>query len=242
MLFPFPTTLFSGAPAGYVATANDYDGTNDFLLRGATPTGLVDGKQGVVSLWLKMTTGARMFFMGCGENKLLVERKTGGQLEFLTRKVADGATVVLLRTVATFDDTDEWIHFLTSFDAAANKAFIFINGVEDEDTGVTLIVDALIGYNRGEWAVGALASGALPTNGCLTEVYFDDSFIDISVLANREKFIKDGKPVALGDSGELPTGSSPIIYMREGDEVNSGTGGNFTVTGALVACADSPSD
>jgi hypothetical protein len=66
-------------------------------------------------------------------------------------------------------------------------------------------------------------------------------FLDISVEANRRKFINAaGDPVDLGSDGSTPTSTAPIVYQN-GDftnfETNQGTGGNFTVTGALTTCS-----
>jgi hypothetical protein len=74
-------------------------------------------------------------------------------------------------------------------------------------------------------------------------LYFDDSYIDFSQEANRNKFIDQlGYPKDLGADGSEPTGSSPLIYMKFDDTAalgtNSGTGGNFTVNGTVTAGAD----
>jgi hypothetical protein len=63
------------------------------------------------------------------------------------------------------------------------------------------------------------------------EVYKDNSYID---LATENPFydVDTNKPKYLGESGELPTGSSPLIYLplRADDAGNNlGTGGDFTV-------------
>ena len=70
-----------------------------------------------------------------------------------------------------------------------------------------------------------------------------------SVVANRRKYITATvKPVDLGSDGSNP-GSQPIVYLsvRSNDAAtvfatNKGTGGNFSITGALALAATSPSD
>jgi hypothetical protein len=75
----------------------------------------------------------------------------------------------------------------------------------------------------------------------MAEIWFNDTFFNISTQSNRRKFITAEKlPVDLGDDGSTPISAVPLIYLKAGDEVNSGDGGNFTVNGALTACADSP--
>jgi len=75
--------------------------------------------------------------------------------------------------------------------------------------------------------------------------------LDLDTVSNRRLFNDGsgggagGKPVNLGSDGSTPTGNQPIIYLN-GDEtnfqINAGSGGNLTVTGALTACSDGPSD
>jgi hypothetical protein len=66
-------------------------------------------------------------------------------------------------------------------------------------------------------------------------------FLDLSVTANRRKFIDgSGKPMALGTDGELPTGTSPAVFCHGNASTfatNQGTGGAFTLTGTLTDAA-----
>ncbi len=46
------------------------------------------------------------------------------------------------------------------------------------------------------------------------------------------------RPISLGSDGSLPTGSAPVFYFKgNGDafNVNSGTGGDMTVTNVTIA-------
>ena len=103
-----------------------------------------------------------------------------------------------------------------------------------------------IDFTDTDWGVGSTTLGASKLNACLSEFWVSNEYIDLSVEANRRKFIdSSGKPVDLGSDGSTPTGTAPLIYLPNPSgtfENNAGTGGNFTVTGALTACADSPSD
>lgn len=71
-------------------------------------------------------------------------------------------------------------------------------------------------------------------------------FIDFSVLGNRRKFVDgSGKPVDLGTDGSIPTGTAPAIFFSGNASsfaINKGTGGAFTLTGALTNASSSPSD
>ena len=73
----------------------------------------------------------------------------------------------------------------------------------------------------------------------MADYIFDDTYIDLSVVANREKFILDGAPVDPGSDGATAVGASPLIYLNQNTlstwHTNAGTGGGFTENGALTA-------
>jgi hypothetical protein len=71
-------------------------------------------------------------------------------------------------------------------------------------------------------------------------------FLDLSIEANRHKFISaSGKPVDLGSDCSNPTGTGPAICFSgdsTGFATNKGTGGAFTLIGALMDASTSPSN
>jgi hypothetical protein len=77
----------------------------------------------------------------------------------------------------------------------------------------------------------------------LGAMYFNNSYTDFSQEATRNKFITSlGYPKDLTqqiEDGDIP---NPLIYMKFDDTAalgtNSGTGGNFTVNGTVVAGSD----
>ncbi len=72
-------------------------------------------------------------------------------------------------------------------------------------------------------------------------------YIDFSDPANVAKFRDPvtGKPVFLGNNGQVPTGTAPAVFFS-GDAstfgTNLGSGGDFTLTGSLTNASTSPSD
>jgi hypothetical protein len=67
--------------------------------------------------------------------------------------------------------------------------------------------------------------------GQLSDVWFDTSYVNLTT-ENPFYDVETKKPKYLGANGELPTGSSPLIYLplRADDAGNNlGTGGDFTV-------------
>jgi hypothetical protein len=99
-------------------------------------------------------------------------------------------------------------------------------------------------YTRIGWGVAAAASGANAFNGALAEVFFaPGQFLDLSVQANREKFILGGRPVSLGADGSTPLGVVPLLYLKNPAAscgVNSGSGGDFTIMGAPAVASTAP--
>jgi hypothetical protein len=74
--------------------------------------------------------------------------------------------------------------------------------------------------------------------GDIADIWVDvGSYLDLSVEANRRKFISaSGHPVFLGNAGEIPTGAPPDIFLN-GDattwQFNKGAGDGFAPSGAI---------
>jgi len=100
-----------------------------------------------------------------------------------------------------------------------------------------------------EWDLLAMHWGKqTSTSGChhhACNIYFAQEYIDLSVDANWEKFfnLSTLRPVYLGDTGELPTGTAAEGYFPDGDMTsNLGTGGNWVKTGTISVSSLSPTD
>jgi hypothetical protein len=90
-------------------------------------------------------------------------------------------------------------------------------------------------------------------NGRIGRVYLSASsntgYIDLSVPANLAKFVSgtgiNAAPVDLGATGQLPTGTSPQLYLpMYGNDAgkNYGTGGDFTVNSGPFNGARGPNE
>jgi hypothetical protein len=86
-------------------------------------------------------------------------------------------------------------------------------------------------------------------NGRLGAIWFNTSYIDLSVATNRAKFVSgtgiNASPVDPGATGELPTGTSPVLYLpMYGNNAgrNYGTGGNFTVISGAYTGSRGPNE
>ena len=109
--------------------------------------------------------------------------------------------------------------------------------IDVDDKNEVTLVDLAIDYTQPAWGIGASSVGGLLFDGVISELYFNTAeYLDFSIEANRRLFISaDGYPVDLGLSGQKPTGTAPIVYMRSPADnagLNSGTGGDFTIYGS----------
>jgi hypothetical protein len=241
--------------AGYanpmiVCDSADFDGTNDYMTRGAL-TGIEDSKQGIFSAWVRWDVD------GVADRILvLAEPLTGWFCLRLNDNTfgiggdnSAGTEILQLLTTSSLLAGSTWYHLLASWDLASAAGHLYVNDVADLQTP-TLTNDT-IDYTKSQVSVGATFGGSLLLNGALSEVYFaPGQYLDFSLVHNRRKFISaSGKPVHLGTTGALPTGTAPLVYQHLDDAeavanfaTNRGTGGDFTITGTLETGSTSPSD
>ena len=202
------------------------------------------GKVGIFSIWFKNTA------LTGGNNWLGEASGAGTDLLFSATnefRVDIGPVDVRGLTVFTVDGL--WHHVLTSWDLSVPEANYYRDGVDDKN--IISIVDSTIDYTSIAWALGARAglnSGNI--NADVAEYYFNTmDYLDFTVAGNRALFrTAEGKPAFLGTNGELPTGTSPLIYFN-GDAAtynaghNLGTGGDFAFEqGSVIDASSSPSD
>ena len=192
-----------------------FDGTTDQLLRGADLTGIVDGKTALFSSWIRLDNLAIPI-----AQRILVNatirfdlRISGGAPNSFTVSGQTSSGGIILTAVTADQQDVEWHHVLLSIDLANGVVQIYVDDISDAQ-GITAI-DDLFDVTARDWSIG---SNVIPGNifeGALADLYFSTEFLDLTVEANRRKFIDAaGSPVYLGDNGELPTGTASIIYLR----------------------------
>ena len=245
------------AGSSYSVDSADFDGTNDFMARGAGLTGASDSKSGIFSLWIRLDGGNATLMaifnlvttLGGGTGRFNVVRLSTDELRLFGANAA-GTLILQITTATDYTAGATWLHFLASWNLATAAAHLYINDVDDLVAGSTL-TDDTIDYTVADSGVGALPDASSKLNACLAELYFaPGQFLDFSVVANRRRFIDAyGKPVFLGANGAAPTGTAPIVYQRlfksqavAGFATNNGTGGDYSITGTLTTGSTSPSD
>jgi hypothetical protein len=140
-----------------------------------------------------------------------------------------------------------WHHVLASFDTGHGDdlklAKIYIDNIDvthikdDQDIAFPMLFNTLsfrfYGSDLSFADVWCAPGQSLLTAGDIPQ-------------ATRRKFRDaSGKPVDLGATGSTPTGTAPAIFFSGNASTfatNKGTGGAFTLTGALTNAPTSPSD
>ena len=232
----------------YVVQAVNFDGTNDYLTRGGVLTGSTDISIGTLSVWLKLNAAMNgvlgTIFNNTGQTARLLHT-TADEMELRLREDG-GANRVTICSNTGWTSTDDWFNLLMSWDkdGVAADQQCYINDVDDKAS------ETHGGPAEVDWtediAIGAAIAGGNKYFGDMAELWVSFVQLDLSVTANRRKFIDvNGKPVDIGSSGQNPTGDSPIMCFFGPTidwHTNKGTGGGFTEFGALTDAASSPSD
>lgn len=238
-----------------VVDSADFDGTNDYMTR-ALFSGAADSKTGILSVWLRIDAGDGSSRMILGNDTIVNSRfslilGTTNLVQILGIGT-DVATKLSIRTAGAYTAGAAWLHVLASWNlATAGARAIYVN--DTLDFSEITFTDADIDYTPTSnlESVGADAIGNNKFSGCIAELYFaPGQYLDFSLVHNRRKFISaSGKPVHLGTTGALPTGTAPIAYLHLDNAeavanfaTNRGTGGNFSITGTLDTGSSSPSD
>lgn len=226
---------FNGVPTD-VAT---FDGSADYFARGGGLTGAADSKLMTFSAWVYLpgTTSGRLIASvnslagGTGRTRVIM---SGNQFSFIGYNAAEAEILNINSPVLT---QGQWHHVVASVDLAnTSNRHIYIDGVSALNAVVTYTNDTM-DFTMADWGVGGYPNGTSLFTGRIAELWFAPGvYIDLSVEANRLKFIDQwGRPARLGATGNLPTGSAPLVYLSgeiDAWSVNKGTGGNFAANGA----------
>lgn len=242
LLLLYAAKVFGGSKGPtYLTTASDYDGTNDYALRGANLTGAADGKVYTLAFWLNLDAdGSNETIFQTEQLAIQVLKQSVNRILVTQYESGAGLLTQVFGSTNTLNAADGWVWVGIAFNTDATT-YIYHG---DTQIATKTLAGQTMAMTATNWAIGAINSGGgVRLNGCLSEFWYAQEYVDFSVEANRRKFISNsGKPVSLGEDGSAPTGTQPLIYAPDGDpSTNLGSGGDFTITGALTECASSPS-
>lgn len=247
----------TAAGGSYTATSADFAGDGQaWMERDADLTGFTDGKACTLSFWVRFdgddgvfqrilyNAGGRVVFTKLTDNTLRFSGEDTSGIDFLFR----------LDSTSTLTAGATWHHVIVSLDKSVETRRHFyvdgadvlsvVNFLSDDVDGNTLSVD----WARGDWGIGAPpgGDGTQDLNGVLSEFVFHNTYIDLSVGSNREKFrTAGGAPADIASTN--PFGATPILYLKgagasDAFVVNSGSGGDMVKKGttALTTGSTSP--
>lgn len=225
--------------------ARDFDGASDYYKKTSALDGDADSKECIFSCWFRLDggDGTEMYILGGDtapepQYHVNIFRTTANKIRLLLYDSSFGV-VIDVSSRTTFTASIDWHHLYLSVNAARAGSYptalalnLYVDGVHIKASGAT-VVDAEIDFTLSRWTVAAKSnSGNSEFDGALSEIYFNPGEY---LGSNGHLKFRDarGNPVELGDSGELPTGTSPAIYAPDGDVSNNlGTGGDFTAVGS----------
>ena len=240
-----------GEPPPYIVTATDYAGTDDYFTASSNTT--PNGKDGTILVFVRYDGGVasqRVWTIhDSGTPASFRLGRNGSNFPFVAIDSSAGAVNSLdLRSNSTVTNDGLWHSLLMSWNVTTGFGQFY-----QDDVAVTNLVSATNVNLRYGGAATTIAGteGSPPSgdfNGCMCMAGFWTSAIDLSVTANRRKFITaSNKPADLGTDGSVPFGSQARLFSRSGrwdtDETGSSFGSFTLQPGSTVGpCSNSPSD
>lgn len=230
-----------------------FEAANDQMTLTATPSADT-GNGYLFSTWFKLPLWSASFAFISHDDELgftnpfIDVSYTSGHFNMLFNNALGGMGISTNSTTAGMGlDDGNWHHFMSSGDLTVGGTAVGTLWIDG--TKVTESIDSYPGgappYNFSTgadyWYLMNYLTGG-NDSACVDELYFAAEYLDLDVLANREKFIDGvaGNPVYLGETGELPTTNQPLIYLNKAGDLfkqNNGTLADFSSINTLVLCS-----
>ena len=221
----------------------------DYLSRTTPLSNQADSKTFTFSTWAWLD-GANGGLLYLGNNRFFITFEGGGDYFKCEGRDANNTRHLRFEAPTGLVPINTWVNILMSFDMSdTSKRHIYINEVDITSATFTgsfpIYTDGTLDFTPAAssgadmtYRIGAQYNAQSKLGGRLAHFFFDYTYRDLSVTANRRLFITaDGKP-----SDTIP--SNPIMYLPMKDAatagVNSGTGGNFTAVGTLATAERGP--
>jgi len=224
-------------PNQWNCVASDFDGSNDKLTT-TSLTGAADGKQAVFSCTFRLNSfnsDPFISFETGGNQRFVIRTANAGSYGYLSivGQNSSGTSILSFSSTSVKFYLNRTHSLQISFDLAdTSKRHVVVDG--EEVTGLSWSTYTNDNIDFTVSTVGVGVDGGIGNrflDGAMGEVYFDDTYIDIST--SNPFWDSDAslpKPVrqVLYETSNTPLIALPIQASNEGS--NEGTGGNFTVT------------
>ena len=211
-------------PNQYLQNPVQFDGVNDRYQYTNLAAQVPHSTGATCSFWFELTAnGARRYL--CNIPGIFIEKAADNTIRVV---ITNSSSVIIwdVKSVDTFSMSDGRVHVMASYNGAAGVGYVAINGVilvadiDPELNKLNTTVAPVAGTIGTGLAVtgtfgGRTTDHTLDLNGKLSDVWFDNSFIDISNPVTLAKWWNNGLPPDLGANGQLPTGVAPKIYLGD---------------------------
>jgi hypothetical protein len=218
--------------------------TGNYFSRSSVPTGFFDSTAFTLSDWVDFTGGdgvaQRMVNMRSASNSRFSFEKTTANLLRVTGHNSANVNVLLAETTQTYTAAAPagWVHHFVyvSLSNTNNRAW-FTNGVQDTSVvWTTYDTTGTIDFSMATtptFGVGAIGTGVDPLTGSQSELW-----LELGMHTNVSAFYAEGRPVALGSTGSVPTGAAPKLYFSG---TGSGTNWNNSASASTFTVNGTPS-
>jgi hypothetical protein len=253
MLTPIGYPFFGDTGAAYAANAVDFQNGNTYLQADPASSPVTSNKNLTFSIWSDRAINSssskaiNLYETGGLDNVVQMDAHVSplGQVRFRAWNAA-GTVILNVDTDAAVFDSN-WHHILISVDLSnSSKRHFYVDDVAEAVTWGTYTNDDIDWGGVDQINIGSNVSGALPWDGCMAELYLNNTYLDLSVEANRRQFITaSGTPAARDANGGWMGSGQPYIWMSGATgtwNTNKGTNGDtFTEFGTgLATCAGLP--
>jgi hypothetical protein len=225
--------------ADYAVNMIDFDGSS-YLSKTVNP-GIADGTDGVLSFWLELDAadGAASNILDVVADTVQVARTTLNTLALTI--LSTGFSTLVTTQIAGITASDGRMHVAFSWSLVGGTPIFqaYINGVSVDPAFSSGPTAGTVAYSRPFNVSYIGAVGGAQFNGRLGDLFFETTFLDLSVPANLAKLISGGEAVYMGDTAQLPTGSqAKIAFSGNAAHWQAGNGRGsvqgWTATGTLT--------
>ena len=214
----------------------------DYLSRGQL-TGVSDSKSGTLSFWMRSPDlSLTSFNTIIATNNRCVVWVSAASGIFLRLKTASNTTLIDAYVVSASNiPLAQQVNVTLSWDLATASLDCY---VQDVDAKVApSITDGTIDYTGGDFDLFG-DDGFSFFNGSISEPFFQAGlYLDLSIEANRRKFITSDLTPANTRQLHAVSGLAPHVYLPNPAatvELNLGSGGDFTKNGTPVDATGTP--
>jgi hypothetical protein len=219
-------------------TAVTFDGTNDYLNRGAGFTGAANGEEFTfVIRFHPNDTGAVQVLLHDQQDNIKIQLSATNTI---TGYMWGAAERIGFVSVGSVPNADGMITLFFSGKTTSGderiKMFKGSTDITPAGGGFYNHTAGTMDFTATDWKVFANNAGSLKFSGDVEFIWFDTVYYDVSDSAVRAKFAVD----QIGADGSGP-GARPLLYLtgaaslwNASPVVNLGDGGNLTMNGAVV--------